>query len=450
MPPKNLSDSYKWYNTNEEELGLFLGMLIAMGIHQLPSLEDYWSTDPLLGVPGITAGMSYKRFRAIRSSLHINDNTTAVGRDQPGFDRLHKVRPLLKIVNQNCLPTYNPSQNCSIDEAMVAFKGRSSLKQYIPLKPTKRGFKVWTLCDSANGYISNFQVYTGAQGSSPEYGLGGQVVKTLAQPFLDKNYNLFFDNYFSSVELLSFLSSHNTYCVATTQTKRKQWPKDLNVKELKDTMSRGKCHSVIVQTSNGTDVQCLLWMDKKCVPFVNTLTDPSSSATVVRKNKDGTRVDVDCPMAVKLYNKFMGGVDLADQRHKTYTTSRKSIKWWMPIFHYLVDISLVNGYILYKDNNPNQTKKLTQKEFHLEVAKELLSQHSSRKRSSLPTTDAPPSSRYCEKHFPSRGIAECQCKICRKNGRRKRTIFCCKSCSSDTDIHLCPTTCFEEFHTLKK
>ena len=62
MPPKNLSDSYKWYNTNEEELGLFLGMLIAMGIYQLPSLEDYWSTDPLLGVPGITAGMSYKRF----------------------------------------------------------------------------------------------------------------------------------------------------------------------------------------------------------------------------------------------------------------------------------------------------------------------------------------------------------------------------------------------------
>ena len=35
----------------------FLGIIIAMGVHELPTLADYWSSDSLLGVPGIAAGM---------------------------------------------------------------------------------------------------------------------------------------------------------------------------------------------------------------------------------------------------------------------------------------------------------------------------------------------------------------------------------------------------------
>lgn len=44
---------------------------------------------------------------------------------------------------------------------MVAFTGRSTMKQYMPLKPIKRGFKVWAMTDSATGYLLSFDVYTG-------------------------------------------------------------------------------------------------------------------------------------------------------------------------------------------------------------------------------------------------------------------------------------------------
>ena len=103
---------------------------------------------------------------------------------------------------------------------------------------------------------------------------------------MNKNHHLFFDNYFSSVELLSSLLSKNTFCVATTQTKRKEWPHtQLNIAELKD-LSRGQSKSVTVKASNnGKEVECLLWMDKKCVPFFNTLTDPASYTTVTRRKK---------------------------------------------------------------------------------------------------------------------------------------------------------------------
>ncbi len=40
---------------------------------------------------------------------------------------------------------------------MIKFQGRSTLKQYMPLKPIKRGIKVWMLGESHNGKL---QVYT--------------------------------------------------------------------------------------------------------------------------------------------------------------------------------------------------------------------------------------------------------------------------------------------------
>ena len=48
----------------------------------------------------------------------------------------------------------------SIDKTMIAFKGRSSMKQYVPKKPVKRAFKVWVRADAVSGYVSEVDVYT--------------------------------------------------------------------------------------------------------------------------------------------------------------------------------------------------------------------------------------------------------------------------------------------------
>ena len=61
-----------------------------------------------------------------------------------------------------------PHKELAVDEAMIKFQGRSSLKQYMPLKPVKLGIKVWVLADSNNGYFSKLQVYTGKE-DSPNY-----------------------------------------------------------------------------------------------------------------------------------------------------------------------------------------------------------------------------------------------------------------------------------------
>ena len=64
-------------------------------------------------------------------------------------------------------------------EAMVKYKGRSSLKQYLPMKPIKRGFKVWVRANSSNGFISDLDVYTGKDGSATA-NHGTEVVEQLS------------------------------------------------------------------------------------------------------------------------------------------------------------------------------------------------------------------------------------------------------------------------------
>ena len=41
---------------------------------------------------------------------------------------------------------------------MILFKGRSSLKQCNPMKPIKRGYKIWAKADM-DGYMSKFSMY---------------------------------------------------------------------------------------------------------------------------------------------------------------------------------------------------------------------------------------------------------------------------------------------------
>ena len=82
------------------------------------------------------------RLREISQYLHMVDNDTLIPRGEDGHDRLGKVRPLIDHLSTKFAQTYDPHRDIAVDEAMIKFQGRSLLKQYMPLKPTKRGINV--------------------------------------------------------------------------------------------------------------------------------------------------------------------------------------------------------------------------------------------------------------------------------------------------------------------
>lgn len=145
------NNSKNWTDVTEIEMKAFLGCLIVMGIHQLPALKHYWSSDPFLRVDSVAKVMTANRFKKIIENLHCNDNETQAPKSSPNHDKLHKVKPLLDLLNQNVRKVYRPSGVVCVDESMIPFKGRYVLKQYMPKKPVKWGYKVWCLCDSYTG-----------------------------------------------------------------------------------------------------------------------------------------------------------------------------------------------------------------------------------------------------------------------------------------------------------
>ena len=202
------------------------------------------------------------------------------------------------------LSVYKPNRDMSVDEAMIPFKGRSSLKQYMPKKPIKRGIKVWALADAHIGYISAFDVYTGKMANTQEVGLGTRVVKTLFNNFRDSQRHIYFDNFFTSIGLFIDLSKMGLYGCGTLRTNRKGFPITL-----KDVAKNGLGERGKSQTEQYKNLTVSVWQDNRPVCVAASNSDPTTSESVKRKKRDGSHDTFSCPQAVYLYNRYMGGVD---------------------------------------------------------------------------------------------------------------------------------------------
>ncbi|KAH8008640.1 hypothetical protein HPB51_000351 [Rhipicephalus microplus] len=118
------------------DLEQFIGTVLTMSLIKLPQTRMYWSQR--FRVSQVADTMTRDRWEEIKQSLHFSDNQEAPDQNDPERDRLYKVRPLLDHLVAKCheIPK---SQKLCVDEQLVPFKGRSSLKQYLLNKAKKWG-----------------------------------------------------------------------------------------------------------------------------------------------------------------------------------------------------------------------------------------------------------------------------------------------------------------------
>jgi len=86
----------KDFVVDRNEICRLLGILLLSGYHSLPNETDYWSNQPDLGVPVVTASLSKNRYMAIKRNLHLADNQNL----QVG-NKAAKVQQLYDILNTN-------------------------------------------------------------------------------------------------------------------------------------------------------------------------------------------------------------------------------------------------------------------------------------------------------------------------------------------------------------
>ena len=364
-----------WTKMTVEELQAYMGFMILMGLVKLPSIYDYWKKDETYHYSPIASRITRDRFFELHRYLHFVDNSTLAPPGSPDYNKLNKVQPIIDRLCKSFQSVYSPGKNVSVDEAMIPFKGRSSLKQYMPQTPVKRGIKVWALADASNRYIANFQVYTGKQGNSVEKGLGANVVKTLTKPYVNSFRHVYFDNFFTGIDPLLDLERSNLYGCGTMRTNRKGFPPQLKPIAKKGIKERGES-----KTQQSDNLTVSVWQDNRAVTVAATNSDPTVEEQVSRKKRDGSSISVKCPQSIILYNKYMGGVDNNDQLRGYYHVRLKCRKFYKYIFWFLFDVVITNSYILCKHFTDLGVRDV--KSFREQLANSLIGNYCSRKRSS--------------------------------------------------------------------
>ena len=159
-----------------------------------------------------------------------------------------KLEPVNLIIRKNCQEATQPATWSSIDEGMIAFRGRSVYKVKMKNKPIDEGFKHWAHC--THGLIHDWLWHSNYHGTEecsekgknrqfdnvPEHGtvllaLTFQVLIRLAERLRVRDphtkYTIFMDNLFLNVPVVHQLLNMGIGCTGTIRKSATGLPTEL-------------------------------------------------------------------------------------------------------------------------------------------------------------------------------------------------------------------------------
>lgn len=438
-------------NTDSAEIKKLYGMHLMMGCISYPRMRMYWASG--IELKPISNAMPRNRFFYLRNSLHVVDiNDPPINRN-----RLWKVQPVLDSVKAGLDKIERVPGNYSIDEQMIPFTGRTTLKQFVPNKPRPVGLKNFVVTTSS-GILLDFEVYQGESTNLPmkkDVGLGPSVVLRLKDTLPPLSV-LYFDRYFTSLQLMEHLASESYFGTGTLMMNRLQ---ELTFCPNKD-LKRGEFEEL---TSNDGRFVAIKWMDNQSVIMLSSVCG-SEPVTLVKRwsKKDSIFINVECPAAIVTYNKNMGGVDLFNQQMEVYRTWFKTRKWTLKVILHFLDLAVVNSWFQYKTQCEMANKKRREimdlLKFRMDLSYTLMNQprrgrpdysdeeeqQEDKKQNWRAPIPVLSKRTDCYDHFPIVDDLK-TARSCRLEGCKSRSRVRCEKCN----VYLCLTksnNCFMKFH----
>ena len=113
-----------------------------------------------------------------------------------------------------------------------------------------------------------------------------------------------------------------------------------------------------VVTDKNSKLTLVRWKGNKAVTVASTFVGkvPLRRAHRYVKAENG-RTKIDKPQSIFLYNKGMRRVDHLDQNISSYMKAHRSKKWWWPVFHFCLDLSVNNVYQPYRQQKRSEGER---------------------------------------------------------------------------------------------
>ena len=428
MNKEKLAKNYAYYyvtrGISKNDILTFIGIKIFMGLHKYPSLKSYWSANYMCNI-NFNKAMPITYYFLIEKALHFPErdikeekectscatekDTSEISSDNGNKDPRHKIKLYLEKLAKNFQRYYELGENITIDECLVHFKGRNSMKFYIPMKPHKWGFKIHLLCDSDTHYLYNMLFDPGKAGKSfiwneNSASLSEAIVLKLLEPLDNKKRrNVFFDGWYSSLSLMKKLSKMGYLNTTVLRASSKELPAKIKT----EGYNKAYNEDLLIQKYEG----------KKTIYFA-------------------TNYKIDIEELRNIYNIKNRAVDTFDAYLQISSIQRRTLKWYKKIFVFGIDAAIINSKILFELKTGKSITTVKFKEnlvdeiFNLNKKKKYMENNNERTNNGL--------SKNINYHNARNTLRDENCVIC-----GKLTSFTCHEC--DSYLHY---ECFAKYHKI--
>lgn len=315
---------------SDEELDALIGLLIYSAARKDNHLPTTLLFDPRQCGIWYRASMSVKRFEFLLRALRFDDKHT-----RNPQDKFAPISELWKMFIEQCKSHYKPGSYVTIDEQLVGFRGNCPFRMFLPNKPAKYGLKLVAMVDASTYYLLDAIPYTGKGSSPPTEPAASYFVKHLVQSIENTNRNVTFDNWFTSIPLVSDLRKKGLTVVGTIRKNKIELPApflNLKFKNRKVGSSLFLFHEEMTAVSYKSK-------ENKMVTLVSSMHDAPELHPFSKK-----------PFIIHSYNATKGGVDTLDQLCSNYSSNRKTKRWPLCFFYNILNLACVNSFVIYQHN----------------------------------------------------------------------------------------------------
>lgn len=321
-----------WTSLNIYYLFLsLLGLLILFGLcdkNKLP-ITSIWNEESIHFTSFAQAALSRDKFQLISRHITFDDIDNRAERRENKFFKMDEIFNLFK----RNIKLMNPSSNLCVDEELYPYRGKCQFRQYIKNKPASYGIKYWLLVDVETSYMIDVNVYLGKsnENSKNESNIGMKSVLKLCEPFFNTHRSITGDNFFSSIQLCQELWNNKLTYIGTLRSNKPQIPQlFLSNINKKVGSSMFAFHDYLTLTS--------------FVPKSN------KAVLLISTHHHDNKIDDETnkPQIIIDYNKRKGGVDTFDQLLAINSCRRKTNRWTLNAFMFLLDAACQNAFALYK------------------------------------------------------------------------------------------------------